>query len=248
MKKTLLTFFEHLDELRRRLLISSAAVLTGMVAGWCYSDRALKILSAPVRNEISEVYFFSPAEAFIIKIKIAFLIGLFLASPIVLSQVWLFISPALHGKEKKAVFPLIFVTSVLFFAGAAFCFFLVMPLALHFFMSMQTEFLRPMISMAEYITFVSTMLLAFGVAFNMPVFIMAFVFSGVVDAKGLNKFQKHVIVLIFIVAAILTPGPDIASQLLLAFPLVALFEISVLGAKLVEFLKKRKRQKSLEYV
>ncbi len=246
-KNTQFTFFEHLEELRKRLIISFGAITLGGLASYCYSDKLLHFLLLPIRKEINQVYFFSPADAFMVRIKIALLAGLILASPIVAGQIWLFISPALYEREKKFIPPLIILTSGLFIAGALFSFFFVVPLTLQFFMSMQTEFLRPMISINECISFLSGILLAFGVAFNLPIFVMGFVLVGVFDTTLLNKFQRHVIVLIFILAAALTPGPDIASQLFLAVPLIILFELSVLGAWVIELFRK-KDQKRLEYV
>ncbi|MGH7197773.1 MAG: twin-arginine translocase subunit TatC [Candidatus Omnitrophota bacterium] len=246
MTQKVLTFFEHLDELRKRLILSLGAVGLGAAAGYLCADKILEILTGPLRDQNEPLYFFSPADAFIVKLKIALLAGLVLASPIVISQVWLFVAPALHKNEKRAVAPLAALTSVLFLAGAAFSFFTVMPLALNFFIGMKTAFLRPMISVTEYVGFLTMMTLAFGIAFNLPVFVMAFVLTGLWDAKGLGRYQKHAIVLIFILAAVLTPGPDIASQCLLAAPLVLLFELSVAGAFAVEFLKKKNKRTKAE--
>ena len=233
-----LTFFEHLDELRKRLIVSFAAVLISMAGAFFYSDRLLEILVKPILAGANEVYFFSPAEAFVVKLKIAFLTGLVVASPVVMSQLWLFISPALYEREKKLMVPVIFLTSFLFLAGVLFCFFLVMPSALNFLMGMQTAFLKPMISVSEYVGFLSMMLLAFGAAFNLPVFIMTLVFLGLLDSKTLNRYQRHAVILFFIAAAVMTPGPDIVSQLLLALPLVLLFELSVMGAWVIERLRR----------
>jgi sec-independent protein translocase protein TatC len=236
------TFFDHLDELRKRLILSLTAAGAAAVAGYLASDRILEALTIPLRGANEPLYFFSPADAFLVRLKIALLAGLVLASPVVASQIWLFVSPALYKNERRAVAPLIAVTSALFFAGAAFSYFVVMPLALNFFLGMQTEFLRPMISVTEYVGFLSMMTLAFGIAFNLPVFVIALVLAGLWDAKGLVRFQKQAIVLIFILAAVLTPGPDIASQCLLAVPLVVLFELSVGAAKAVEFFKRKNRK------
>lgn len=210
--------------------MSLGAVTAAALAGYYYADPILRFLIEPVSPEIGGVYFFSPAEAFLAKIKIAFFTGLIVAFPIIATQVWLFVSPALYKKEKKIIFPLAGMTSALFLSGAAFSFFAVTPFALKFLVGMRTEFLRPMISVSEYVNFLSGMMLAFGVAFNLPIFVLALVFSGVIDVRGLNRYQRHAIVTIFILAALLTPGPDIASQLILAVPLIALYELSILAA------------------
>ena len=238
-KTTTFTLFEHLEELRSRIIICLAAVFAATAASYFYSEKLLEILLRPVASEIDKVYFFSPADAFLVRIKVSFLAGILVSSPVVLSQLWFFVSPALRVRERRIVIPLCFLTSALFLSGAFFCFYFVLPLALKFLVGMQTQVLRPMISIDSYVSFLSGMLLAFGVAFNVPVLILVLVFAGVLSSAFLNRYQRHAILLIFIAAAVLTPGPDIASQISLAVPLLLLFEMSVVGAKVVEFLKKR---------
>ncbi len=233
-----LTFFEHLDELRRRILISLAALCLGTGAGYLFSDNLLAALLKPIEPELNTVYFFSPAEAFIVKLKVALFAGFLLASPVILNQGWLFISPAFKKNEKVAVSVMTIATSVLFMSGVLFCYHFVIPAALTFLMGMQTDFLRPMISVTGYMDFLLGMLVAFGVAFNLPVFVSALAWAGVLNARTLSHFHRHILVLIFILAAVLTPSPDIASQILLAVPLIALFELSVLGVIMVERRKK----------
>ena len=236
------TFFEHLEELRRRLAVSLAALLAAFVVPFVYSDRLLDFLSSPLTGVLPNVYFFSPADAFVVKVKVSLLAACVLACPVVLGQIWLFISPALYPNEKKAVLPLVVLTSVLFLCGGAFSFYKVVPMALQFLIGMQTSFMKPMVSVSEYLSFLTSMVLAFGIAFNLPVFVLALVGSGAVSAKMLVNFQRYAIVLIFIAAAVLTPGPDVASQILLALPLLALFEFSVVAAVILERLKIRKTE------
>jgi sec-independent protein translocase protein TatC len=233
-----LTVFEHLEELRKRVMISLAATFLGTIVGYLFSGPLLKMLLTPIEPDLGSVYFFSPAEAFIVKLKVAMSAGLFLASPVILNQIWRFISPAFHKQEKRALSIVTVISSVLFLSGVIFCYVSVIPAALKFLMGMQTEFLVPMISVTHYVDFLFGMLLAFGVAFNLPVFVIALAFAGVLNTQTLNHFHKHAIVLIFILSAILTPSPDIASQILLAVPLTVLFEVSVLGVLLVERRKK----------
>jgi sec-independent protein translocase protein TatC len=238
------TFFEHLDELRKSLIISLAAFFIALLVPLFFSDRLLDFLVSPLAREVPTTYFFSPADAFIVKIKVSILAAMVLSAPVVLGQLWSFISPALYGNEKKAVLPLIFVTTGLFLFGAWFSFKQVIPVGLHFLIGMQTDFMKPMVSVSEYLSFLTSLVVAFGVAFNLPVFILALVGSGVVSAKMLHEFQRYAILLIFIAAAVLTPGPDIASQLLLAVPLLVLFELSVLGAIILEKARVKKSQKA----
>ena len=239
------TFLEHLDELRRRLWLAVAALAAGAGVSLFYSDRLLELAVLPARSEIAALYFFTPADAFVVKVKLALLSGLFVASPVVLWQFWLFVSPAMYAHERKAVLPFVAVTSSLFFAGAAFAFVSVLPPALRFLVGMQTEWMRPLLSVSEYLSFLSLMLVSFGLAFNLPVFVLILVWTGVVNVRMLNQFQRQVIVLIFIAAAMMTPGPDIASQLMLAVPLLVLYEASVLIAVVVDSLRRKRKEKAL---
>lgn len=234
-------FLEHLDEMRRRLIVALVAMSACAFASFFYADKILDFMAIPMRPYIDAVYFFSPADAFVVKIKVSLLSGLIFSSPVILAQLWLFVSPALYPNERRAILPLTFITTSLFVGGSCFSFFKVAPMTLQFLMSMQTEFMKPMVSMSEYISFLTMMVIAFGFAFNLPVFILALVASRVVGTQALNKFQRHVIVLIFIAAAVLTPGPDIASQLMLAIPLLILFELSIVAAYILEFFRSRKK-------
>jgi len=235
------TFLEHLDELRRRLWAAVMAFLAGAGVSLFYADRLLELAVAPAKDQIQTLYFFTPADAFLVKIKLALLSGFFVSSPVILWQLWQFLSPAMRPGEKKAVVPFAVFTSSLFFAGAAFAFHFVLPAALKMLVGMQTELLRPMLSANEYLSFVGLLLISFGAAFNLPVFVLILAWTGVVNVQMLNQFQRQAIVLIFIAAAILTPGPDIASQLMLAVPLLALYELSVLGAMGMEALRKKEK-------
>lgn len=238
------TFLEHVEELRRRLWAAVLAFLAGAVASLFYADRLLELAMAPAKDQIQTLYFFTPADAFVVKIKLALLSGLFVSSPVILWQLWQFLSPAMRPNEKKAIVPFVAVTSSLFAAGAAFAFHFVLPTTLKILVGMQTDLLKPMLSASEYLSFVSLLLISFGAAFNLPVFILILVWTGIVNVRMLNQFQRQVIVLIFIAAAILTPGPDIASQLMLAVPLLALYETSVLAAMAMDALR-RKKEKAL---
>lgn len=229
-----LNFFEHLEELRKRILIGLGALLAGTLLGYLGSDRVLEFLLSPILGQIGEAYFFSPAEGLLVKLKVAFFVGTLLSSPVLFWQFWLFVSPAFYQKEKWAFLFLVSVTVALFVSGALFSFYVVLPPALRFFVGMRTPYLKPMISVTEYISFLSGMSLAFGVAFNLPVVLLGLTRAGILNGAMLRQYRRHAVVLIFIVAAILTPGPDIASQLMLAAPLFVLFEASVLLTKVFE--------------
>ena len=243
MEKVIIgTFLEHLDELRRRLWSSVLAFLAGAGVSLFYADRLLELAFAPAKNQIQTLYFFTPADAFVVKIKLALLSGFFVSSPVILWQLWQFLSPAMRAGEKKAIVPFVIFTSALFFAGAIFAFHFVLPATLRILVGMQTDLLRRMLSASEYLSFVSLLLIAFGAAFNLPVFVLILVATGIVNVQMLNQFQRQAVVLIFIAAAILTPGPDIASQLMLAIPLLILYETSVLAAVVMDGLRRRKEK------
>ncbi|MBI3316301.1 MAG: twin-arginine translocase subunit TatC [Candidatus Omnitrophica bacterium] len=243
IRETALTFTQHLEELRKRLMIALAAVGIATTAGFFFSDALLKVLTVPLKNEMGHVYFFSPTGAFAVKLEVALLTGVLAASPVWLYQLWQFLSPALFEKEKRMVIALIGTASFLFLAGVAFAFFLVVPVSLQFLVvGMQSEVLKPMISIEHYIAFLRGMLLAFGVAFNFPVMLLALAGLGILSSGKLSRYRRHVIVLIFIAAAILTPTPDMFGQLILALPLVLLFEISIWGARGMEWMRKNRRK------
>jgi sec-independent protein translocase protein TatC len=226
-----LTVFGHLEEMRRRLWICVIALGAAVLGAYFASERLVELLIAPLRGHGSgEVYFFSPQGAFVVRVKAALLAGACASAPVLLHQAWMFLSPGLLRHERRAIVPLACVTGGLFAGGAAFAYAVVLPRALEFLLSMGGPSIRPMISVEEYLSFASMLILAFGFAFNLPVLILGLVAVGATDARSLNRFQKQVVVGIFIAAAMLTPGPDVASQLLLALPLLALFELSVLVA------------------
>jgi len=216
-------FLDHLEELRSRLIVSLAAVLVLSVVGYLLSDPVIAFVTRPV----GKVYFMGVAEAFAVKIKVALFFGLFAGSPVVFFQAWRFVAPGLTAKEVRWVLPVALALTVFFVAGAAFCFYLVLPVGVEFLMGFATDSLVPMISVSRYISFVGWMTIAFGLVFELPVVIFLLGRMGVVSAQDLRRHRRFAIVAILVVAAIATPSPDAFSQLLLAGPLYLLFELSV---------------------
>ncbi len=229
-----MSIWDHLEELRRRVFISMGAIFLGTTGCFFYSAKILEFLTRPLLKVVGHFYFFSPQEAFLTRLKAAFISGILVSAPVWVWQIWAFVSPALLVREKKTFVPLVVLILLLFFAGAFFSYYLVLPVGLEFLVSMQTPFLEPMISITQYLDFILMMLLGFGFAFNLPVLVLALAFMRILNTRMLNHYQKHAIVLIFILAAMLTPGPDIASQLLLAIPLLCLFEMSVFAVWILE--------------
>lgn len=221
-------FVPHLEELRRRLLVSLALFAAASTIAYFFSSSLIDFFTLPLKQHGDvQLFFQKPFEAFMTHLKVAALTGLVAASPFLLAQIWFFIAPGLYDREKKVFLPIILISAVLFLAGIVFAYTLVIPWGLGFLLSYQTESLKPLLGIGPYFSFLTGMLLAFGFLFDFPVFIVGLVKLGVVKTKTLAKARRAVIVIIFILAAILTPSPDPASQVLLAIPLVIVFEISL---------------------
>jgi sec-independent protein translocase protein TatC len=177
-------------------------------------------------------------EAFFTYMKVAFFASLFLTAPFTLYQIWKFISPGLYPREKKYVVPFVLTSSLLFIGGILFAYFLALPPAFGFFVEFSSDSLRPMFTMREYLSFALKLLLAFGVSFQLPVFIFFMTKLGIVNSRLLAKQRRYAILIIFIAAAFLTPSPDAFTQIIMAIPLIVLYEISIFIAKFVEKKKK----------
>src|SRR4030043_376567 len=231
-KKAPLT--SHLQELRKRLILSFIAVGLGFALCYALSDSLFSILAAPllkVMPEGSSLIFTSVAEAFFTYMKVAFIAGLILASPFVLYQIWAFVAPGLYRHEKKYVVPFISLGSFFLALGILFGYFVAIPVGFKFLLGYATDFIKPMPSMKEYLSFSIKFLLAFGLVFEFPVVLVLLARIGVIDAKTLARQRKYAILLIFIFAAVMTP-PDIISQVLMALPLMGLYELSILLSKI----------------
>ena len=225
----------HLEELRARLMRISIVLVVAFVLCYQWSETLFLVIARPLIDALpggSSMIFTSPTEAFFIYLKVAFFAAIFVTSPYWLFQIWRFISPGLYKSEKKHVFPFIVVSSTLFIAGVLFAYFVVFPMAFKFLLSYASEFIRPMISIREYLSLVLRFLLAFGVIFELPVFMYFLAKIGVVNAPFLVAKRRYAILLIFIAAAVLTPGPDVVSQVLMAVPLLILYEVSILVVRL----------------
>ena len=225
----------HLDELRKRVFVCLITFAAATFISCFFSRHILDFLTWPLRHYTqTALYFQKPHEAFFVSFKAAAFSGFFFSLPVILTQGWGFFSPALYGHEKKWFFPVVLASTLLFFIGAIFAYTLVIPFGLQFLLSFQTESLKPILDVASYISFLTGMLLAFGILFDFPVILIGLVKLGVVSSKTLAKSRRIAVVFIFIAAAILTPSPDPFSQCLLAFPLILLFEISLFISARIE--------------
>jgi sec-independent protein translocase protein TatC len=225
-------FLDHLEELRRRLVYSIAAVAVGFFACWWKVEFIYDIMQKPIidvlrANGMSEkLVYLNPTEPFNLYLKIAALAGLFVTSPFVLYQVWMFISPGLYRHEKRYVVPFMVSTIALFLSGGFFGYKVVYPQALMFLVHFGRQF-QPMITISEYTSLFLSIILGMGLIFEMPILIFFLALMGMITAKFMLKNFRYAILLIFIVAAIVTPTPDILNMCIFAAPMVALYAISI---------------------
>ncbi len=224
---------EHLRELRTRIIKSVIAVLIGAGISFYFSNIIFEFLKQPVTKSYPEVELItlSPTEPLFILLKITFIVGLILASPVILYQVWKFVEPALYPHEKKLFVPLLIASIVLFVAGASFAYFAVLPVALKFLIGIGFSQLNatPFLSVGMYVGFVLKMVLGFGIAFEMPIVLYMLQRAGVVKEEQLKKFRRYFIVVAFVIGALI--APDVATQILMAIPLLILYEISIILGK-----------------
>jgi len=227
-------FLEHLGELRTRIIRSAIAILAGLAIALNFTDRIMKFVRRPfdVAAPGQKLVFLTPTEAFWVYMKVALIAGLILAMPVILYQIWAFISPGLHTHEKRYAVPFVLIGSTFFLFGAAFALFVVIPFAMRFLVSFPGPDLAPMISIGSYVDFVLKFTLAFGAVFELPVVITILARLGVVTPKMLSKNRKYAILVNFILAAVLTPTPDIFNQTLMAGPLCLLYELGIISARI----------------
>jgi len=231
-------FLDHLEELRKRIVYSIAAVAVGFFACWWKVEAIYDIMQRPIMdalraNGMSEkLVYLNPTEPFNLYLKIAALAGLFLTSPFVLYQVWMFISPGLYRKEKKYVVPFMVSTIALFSLGGIFGYKFVYPYALTFLINFGKQF-QPMITVGEYTQLFLSVVLGMGLIFEMPILVFFLALMGIMSAGFMWKNFRYAILVIFIVAAIVTPTTDILNMCIFAAPMIALYAISIGVAWLV---------------
>ena len=242
-----MSFLEHLEELRKRIIYSLIAVTVGFFACWNYHEFIFRFVQRPVmdalqRNGMAEkLVYLNPTEPFNLYLKVAFLAGLFVTSPFVLYQVWLFISPGLYRNEKRYVLPFMFSTVFLFLGGGLFAYKMVYPAALNFLIDYGKQF-QPMITIGEYTDLFLTIMLGMGLIFEMPILVFFLSMMGIVSPRWMWRNVRYSILVIFIVAAILTPTTDILNMCLFAAPMVALYILSIGVAWMVHPAQRRARQ------
>ena len=224
-------FLDHLEELRWRIIWSLVALVVAVGGAFAVLMKidVIGILEGPISPYLQggKWVFTHPADSFTIVLNVAIVLGVVIALPVILYQIWAFVSPALHRNEKKVVVPLFFFATFLFLAGVALAFFVVLPLAVKWLMGFQTQALQPMITASDYFSFATSMTLAFGLCFELPIVILALAMLGIVTPQLLNKYRRHAMIVCVVAGAFLTPGDLIWTTVAMAGPLYLLFEISV---------------------
>lgn len=229
MNEEKLPFLTHLEELRKRLIIVFIAIGIGFGVSYSYAEEILLILKRPFPGQLVAL---APTEAFITILKVSFFTGVLLAIPVILHQIWKFVAPGLYEHEKKHTVPFVIIATFLFFTGAVFCYFAILPYGLKFLQrfaprAVDTDIFR----LSDYVSFVTKLLLGFGAIFELPLIMIFLTKIGVVTPESLAANRKYAVLIMFIVGAVLTP-PDVFTQLMMAGPLYALYEISIIASRI----------------
>ena len=234
-------FLAHLEELRKRLIVCAIAVGAGFVISYIFSKQLFSLLILPLAKVLpgeSTLIFTSLPEMFIAYIKVALIAGIILAVPVIFYELWMFVAPALYRREKRYVVPFVVFSTILFLVGSLFGYFVVFPYGFKFFIGFATEDIQALPSVKQYFSFAIRLLLAFGLVFEMPVAVLFLTKIGLITPESMKKYRKFAILGSFVLSAILTP-PDVATQLMMALPIIILYELSILISRGVY----RKKQK-----
>lgn len=231
MSETPMTFLQHLEELRRILLKCLGAILAGAILCLVFSSQIYRWLQMPLKSVLPAGSHFiatTPFESYAAYFKIALVFGFLLSTPLLFYFFWDFIHPGLKAEEKRGIVPVALVCALLFVGGALFGYFAVFPAGFRFAVQiLQGTDILLLPKMGDYLSFALRMLIAFGLVFELPLFLLLLGKFGLIDAPRLRKFRKYAVVLIFLAAGVLTPGPDVLSQILMALPLLCLFELGI---------------------
>ncbi len=240
-----MTFLEHLEDLRKRLFYSFVAIIVAVIPAWMFSRQLYAILARPVTQYLPEgtkLAFTTLTAPFMLYLKVSFLAALFATSPFVFYQLWMFVSPGLYQKEKKYVIPFVFFTSFFFALGALFGYFIVFPWACRFFLTLGRDF-QPVITVDQYFSFALKVLLGIALVFELPTLVYFLSKIGILTSRWMVKNFQYAVLAAFVIAAVITPTPDMITQSIVAVPMIALYGISILIAMVVGRNKEKRRKK-----
>jgi sec-independent protein translocase protein TatC len=230
-----MSILAHLSELRTRLIVSVVAIGLSFVALIFFSTELINILSLPLKKSLPEhnlqLHFTGPLEVFIASLKVAFICAIIFSAPVWIQQGWRFVEPGLYKKERRLIAPFVVASVMFFWLGVGFAYFLILPTALEFLISMGLEVGSALITISDYLSLVGVMLIGFGLVFELPLVLLLLLYLELVSLANLQAARRYVIVACFVLAAVLTP-PDPFSQVAMAIPLYLLFELSLLLAKI----------------
>jgi sec-independent protein translocase protein TatC len=244
-----MSFLQHLDELRRRIIYSSLYVVAGLGVCWGFHEQIFAIMQKPIMSALAshhldqKLVYLNPTDPFNMYLKISFLAGIFVASPFVLYQVWAFIAPGLYRNERRYVMPFMFSTVGLFLAGGYFGYKMVYPTALDFLIAFSGQF-TPMITISEYTNLFLTIIGGLGIVFEMPILVFFLALMGILSAGWMWRNFRYSILVIFIIAAIITPTTDIMNMCIFAAPMIVLYLASIGVAWFVHPTQRKKRAQS----
>lgn len=254
-----MSFWSHLEELRKRIVNSVIAIGIGFILCFNYSEEILGVLLLPMNSSISyhwsfpflaftpnkekqELFFTSLTEPIMSHLKIGFIAGMMVTVPILLYQVWKFISPGLLQRERKYAGQFVFWATMFFFIGVLFCFLFLLPFAIPFLVGYKTEHLKPIIKIGDYIDFTLKFMLASGAVFELPLIMIILGRMGIIQTDSLVKFRKYAFLIAFIIGGIVTPTPDVFNMTIMSLPIYFLYELGILGVRILG--KRRKDAES----
>jgi sec-independent protein translocase protein TatC len=235
-----MTFLEHLDELRRRILRSVLSIIVTFVVAWIFHEDIYHFISVPILNVVDKLVVIKPTEPFTIYLKVSFMAAVFLAAPFILGQVWMFVAPGLYRNEKRFALPFLFGSTILFILGGMFSYYVVLPPALNFLLVQFGREFQPMITAVEYYDFALIIILGMGVIFQMPILVAFLSIFGMVTPGFLWRNFRYAFLIITIIAAVVSPTTDAFNLFLWSGPMVVLYTLSI-GVSWV-FQRRRKRE------
>ena len=233
----IMSLWEHLDELRSRLVKACSSVVLIFFVAMAVAEKLILFLREPLLEVLppkyANLHFTGPLDVIMAEMKVAFLVSIVLGCPVWLYQFWRFIEPALYKNERKYVFPFIVASVALFFTGTIFCYYVMLPLSLKFLIGMGMEVGIPIITVGDYVSLLTLLIIGFGFIFETPVILVILAMMDLITAKGMAENRRYVIVGILIVAAVLTP-PDPVSQMAMAIPMYIMYEISIIIIRMIK--------------